>query len=65
MLASVFGARLRVRMETVDVAEPDVEPAPEPEEDDREDPLAREEAFVSRLISDFGATDFDEPEEGS
>ena len=28
-------------------------------------PLAREEAFVSRLISDFGATDFDEPEEGS
>jgi len=37
----------------------------EPEEDDPEDPLAREEAFVSRLISDFGATDVDEPEEGS
>ena len=65
VLANVFGARLRVRMETVDVAEPDVEPAAEPEDDEQEDPFAREEAFVSRLISDFGATDFDEPEEGS
>jgi hypothetical protein len=72
VLTGVFGQRLRVRMETIDVQpEPGnggdaaTEPAAPDAVAEPDDPLEREEAFIARLRSEFDATDFDAPEEGS